>query len=77
MLTITNVLIVLLLAGLVTVVVLRRRAILMRQRKRVVRQRTLNEAKRRGSIDFVDPDQVAGSSHVRILRPEDRGPGTR
>jgi D-alanyl-D-alanine carboxypeptidase (penicillin-binding protein 5/6) len=73
LLTITNVLIFLLFAGLVTVVVLRRRAIMMRQRRRAVRQRTLNEAKRRGSIDFVDPDQVAGSSHVRILRPEDRG----
>jgi D-alanyl-D-alanine carboxypeptidase (penicillin-binding protein 5/6) len=72
LLTFTNVLIFLLFAGLLTVVVLRRRAIVMRQRKRVLRQRTLNEAKRRGSIDFVDPDQVAGSSHVRILRPEDR-----
>lgn len=73
LLTITNVLIFLLLAGLLTVVVLRRRAIMMRQRRRLVRQRTLNEAKRRGSIDFVDPDQVAGSSHVRILRPDGRG----
>ena len=70
--TLTNFLIFLLFSGVLAVVVLRRRAIVMRQRRRAVRQRTLNEAKRRGSIDFIDPDQVAGSSHVRILRPEDR-----
>ena len=75
--TITNVLIFLLFSGLVTVVVLRRRAIVQRQRRRALRQRTFNEAKRRGSIDFIDPDQVAGTSHVRILRPEDRDPRAR
>jgi hypothetical protein len=70
--TLTNVLIALLFAGLVVVVVLRRRAIVMKQRRRVVRQRSFNEAKRRGTIDFIDPDQVAGTSHVKIVRPGER-----
>lgn len=75
--TLTNLLIAVLLSGLVAVVVLRRRAIIMKQRRRVVRQRTFNEAKRRGTIDFIDPDQVAGTSHVKIVRPEDRDPQDR
>lgn len=70
--TLTNVVIAVLFAGLVAVVVLRRRAIVVKQRQRISRQRTLSEARRRGTIDFVDPDQVPGTGHVRILRPGER-----
>jgi D-alanyl-D-alanine carboxypeptidase len=74
-LTLTNVLIAIMFVGLIVIVVMRRRAIMMKQRRRVGRRRALDEAKRRGSIDFVDADQVTGSSHVRIVRPGERRPG--
>jgi serine-type D-Ala-D-Ala carboxypeptidase (penicillin-binding protein 5/6) len=71
-LTLTNVLIAIMFVGLIALVVMRRRAIAMQQRRRVVRRRAFDEAKRRGSIDFVDPDVDTGSSHVRIVRPGER-----
>jgi D-alanyl-D-alanine carboxypeptidase len=76
--TLTNVLILLLLVGLAVVIFLRRRAVTEQRTRRVVSRRTIAEARRRGTIDVIEPEQMVGSSHVRVLDPdESRGPGSR
>jgi D-alanyl-D-alanine carboxypeptidase len=62
-------LIVMLLGVVAALLMSRRRTVEQQRRQRVVRQRTLAEARRRGTIDIIDPDQVAGSGHVRIVGP--------
>lgn len=56
---------------LAVLVFLRRRAVKRRRKRRIERQRSLAEARRRGMIDVIEPSGQGGSS-VQVMRRRDR-----
>jgi hypothetical protein len=66
-----TVLMVLLVGVLGTLIFLRRRAVMERRAGRLGARRTIADARRRGTIDAVEAEQVASSGHVRILDPRE------